>query len=96
MAHCFLIHEPGDSVGVAVADIKAGESVTGTFLHDHSPRIALKAGRDIPLGHKIALTAVAARGSVVKYGVVIGEATADIAPGDHVHVHNLKSRRWAK
>jgi (2R)-sulfolactate sulfo-lyase subunit alpha len=96
MPHRFLIHEPGDSVGVAVADIKAGEIVTGTFLHDHSPSVSLTARRDIPLGHKIALAVVAAQEPVVKYGVVIGDATADIVPGDHVHVHNLKSRRWAK
>lgn len=96
MRHRFLVHEPGDSVGVAVADIKAGESVTGTYLHDHSPSLALTARRDIPLGHKIALAAVPAGGQVIKYGTVIGDATAEIEPGDHVHVHNLKSRRWAK
>ena len=30
----------------------------------------------------------------MKYGVVIGRATQDIAAGDHVHVHNLKGERW--
>lgn len=28
-----------------------------------------------------------------KYGEVIGDATEDIHPGDHVHVHNLESTR---
>jgi altronate dehydratase len=43
----------------------------------------------IPYGHKVALRSIAAGGIVVKYGVTIGRATADIAPGEHVHVHNL-------
>lgn len=47
----------------------------------------------IPYGHKIALVAVARGASIIKYGQVIGRATADIAPGDHVHVHNLESLR---
>ena len=49
----------------------------------------------VPLGHKIALADVPAGGDVVEYGVVIGVATADIAKGQLVHIHNLKGRRWA-
>lgn len=44
----------------------------------------------VPYGHKIAVTAIPAGAAVVKYGVRIGLATADIAPGEHVHVHNLR------
>lgn len=43
----------------------------------------------IPFGHKAALRAIPRGGAVRKYGVVIGHATADIQPGEHVHVHNL-------
>jgi hypothetical protein len=28
---------------------------------------------------------------VIKYGAPIGSATRDIAPGEYVHTHNLKS-----
>ena len=45
----------------------------------------------LSLGHKIAATTIAAGAKVVKYGVPIGSATCDIAPGEHVHTHNLKS-----
>ncbi|MDI6824201.1 MAG: UxaA family hydrolase [Bacillota bacterium] len=96
MQHKFLVHEPGDSVGVAVADIKAGEKVTGVFLNDHQARVEVVAQQDIPLGHKIALVPVARGERVIKYGVVIGVAERAIAPGEHVHVHNLKSARWGK
>src|SRR5690242_7705224 len=41
------------------------------------------------MGHKIATRPISAGATVRKYGQVIGAATADIAPGQHVHVHNL-------
>lgn len=43
----------------------------------------------VPSGHKIALVAIGAGQPVVKYGVAIGKATQEIAPGCHVHLHNL-------
>ena len=47
----------------------------------------------IARGHKIALTAIAAGEPVIKYGSAIGTATRDIAPGTHVHTHNVASSR---
>ncbi len=47
------------------------------------------AAANIPPGHKIATAAIAQGGLVRKYGQVIGQATAAIAPGEHVHLHNL-------
>lgn len=44
----------------------------------------------VPFGHKVALRPIAAGTAVVKYGVAIGIATAAIAAGDHVHVHNCR------
>ena len=40
-------------------------------------------------GHKYALRAIRAGENVIKYGMPIGHATCDIAPGEHVHVHNV-------
>ncbi len=45
----------------------------------------------LALGHKIALTAIPAGTKIIKYGVPIGSAVFDIAAGEHVHVHNMKS-----
>lgn len=42
-------------------------------------------------GHKYALRAIAAGENVIKYGMPIGHATCAIAPGEHVHTHNLKT-----
>ncbi len=47
---------------------------------------------DIPMGHKFALKEISEGAPIIKYGEPIGQSTASIAPGDHVHVHNVKSR----
>ena len=49
---------------------------------------------DVPIGHKIALTDIKKGDTVWKYGQDIGIAGAKIAKGEHVHVHNLKTKRW--
>jgi altronate hydrolase len=43
----------------------------------------------IPPGHKVAVRAIAAGEPVRRYNQIIGTATQPIAPGQHVHVHNL-------
>ncbi len=69
-----------------------------SLLRDHSKgeRAILATGETAPLledtgmGHKIALVAIPKGADVVKFGAVIGKATADIAQGAHVHLHNLQ------
>ena len=48
---------------------------------------------DVPFGHKVAIKDMAAGADVVKYGQVIGATTAPIKTGEHVHVHNVGSKR---
>ena len=66
-----------DNVVVARADLAAGTPVEG-----------LSATALIPRGHKLATARIAEGEAVRKYGQIIGFATADIRPGDHVHTHN--------
>lgn len=54
---------------------------------------AVELRADVPFGHKCALRAIRKGEEIVKYGQVIGRATADIAPGEHVHVHNVEALR---
>jgi (2R)-sulfolactate sulfo-lyase subunit alpha len=89
----FLIHDQTDDVGVAVVDIKAGEQVSGLFL-DNRKSVQVEALADIPLGHKIALRDFKKGDTVTKYGQDIGKVVATIKKGDHVHVHNVKTKRW--
>ena len=89
----FLIHEHADTVGVATVDIKAGETAEGLFM-DTQDTITIEALQDIPLGHKIALKDHQVDEGVLKYGHDIGRVVAGIKKGQHVHIHNLKTRRW--
>ena len=73
---------PKDMVAVALQPLKAGEAVSygaGTV----TPL------SDIPMGHKVALRAIALGEPVIKYGFPIGRATEAIPEGGHVHTHNL-------
>ena len=45
----------------------------------------------IPRGHKYALRLIHEGEAVVKYGMPIGHATAEIPAGAHVHTHNMKT-----
>jgi (2R)-sulfolactate sulfo-lyase subunit alpha len=78
---------------VATVDIKAGQKASGLYM-DSQKTVAVKALQDIPLGHKIALTRFKQEDSVIKYGHDIGRVVAEIKVGEHVHIHNLKTRRW--
>lgn len=89
----FLVHEKADNVGVATVDIKKGEKVMGLYM-DSQKKVEVKALQNIPLGHKIALTDLKKEGSVIKYGHDIGRVVDGIKTGEHVHIHNLKTRRW--
>ena len=89
----FLVHRDTDSVGVATVDIKSGDQVKGRYM-DSLEYIEATAREDIPLGHKIAVTNHHIGDTVIKYGHDIGEVTREITAGDHVHIHNLRTKRW--
>ncbi len=89
----FLVHEKADNVGVATVDIKAGERAKGLYMDSQAPA-EVKALKDIPLGHKIAMKDLKVGDPVIKYGHDIGKVVAAIKAGDHVHVDNLKTKRW--
>ena len=89
-----LVHEKKDTVGVVVVEgLKAGTDMTAVVTADNSS-FRLKAKMDVPIGHKVALTDIKKGDTVWKYGQDIGKAVADIRQGEHVHVHNLKTKRW--
>ncbi len=89
-----LVHDKKDTVGVVVVeDLKAGTDMAVVVTADDSS-FNLKARMDVPIGHKVALVDIKSGDTVIKYGQDIGKAVADIAKGEHVHVHNLKTKRW--
>src|SRR5690242_17657107 len=76
-----LLHE-SDNVAIARVPLDAGQSVEVNGS-------TLAAKTRIPAGHKIAIREIGPGQEVLRYGNVIGFATRAIAPGDHVHVHNV-------
>src|SRR4051794_10411671 len=75
---------PEDNVAVAARPLTAGlevETAGGRVVID----------RRIGLGHKVALRPIKKGEAVLKYGQVIGFASADIPAGSHVHVHNVSA-----
>jgi len=90
MKKVFVI-DAEDNVGTVVVEaLQAGDEVgTNGRITD----IVVTASQDIAYGHKIALKDIAKGDVVVKYGLSIGTATADIAAGEHVHIHNVESNR---
>lgn len=70
--------DPADSVATALRDLVPGDVAYGVTLREAVAR-----------GHKLALRAHRAGDLVMKLGFPIGRATQTIAPGAHVHSHNL-------
>ena len=90
----FIVHDKADNVGVIVVeDVKAGQNLTG-WVMEGDGTIQLKALDAVPLGHKIALVDLKKGDTVLKYGHDIGRVVAPAAKGRHVHVHNIKTKRW--
>ncbi len=89
-----LLHEATDDVGVAVMDLKVGEEIGVATLEGKDVK-QIKLVNDVPLGHKVAMTDLPANKPIIEYGCEIGYAIAAIRTGEHVHVHNIKSLRWA-
>jgi (2R)-sulfolactate sulfo-lyase subunit alpha len=89
-----LVHEHKDNVGVVVVEnLKAGTDMLCVVTADDSS-FQLKSNADVPIGHKVALKDLKTGDTVIKYGEDIGKIVADVKKGGHVHVQNLKTKRW--
>lgn len=80
MAKKTIIINPIDNVAVALADLAKGELCEGVTLAE-----------DVKKGHKFALRPIENGENIIKYGVPIAHATRDIAVGEWVHTHNVKT-----
>ncbi|HSQ56956.1 MAG TPA: SAF domain-containing protein, partial [Gemmata sp.] len=80
----FAVHlRPNDNIAVCRRPISAGTDISfdGTTIHVPAA---------IKMGHKFAVRPIEEGDAVLKYGQIIGFASRTIAPGEHVHVHNVK------
>ena len=79
-----LLLDGDDNVLVLGAPVAAGD----VLLIDG---VSVPADGPIGRGHKVARRPIALDEKIIKYGAPIGRATAAIARGEHVHVHNIRS-----
>jgi altronate dehydratase small subunit len=79
-----ILLNPEDNCLVAGARLAAG-----TQLDIEGETVTL--AQTIDLGHKVARRALVKDEKVLRYGAVIGHVTADVARGEHLHMHNLAS-----
>lgn len=80
-----------DNVAMAMEPLATGEALS--VLSDEAQevdRVTVITG--VPLAyHKVAPTKISRGDSILKYGEVIGYATAPIERGEWVHLHNVES-----
>jgi altronate hydrolase len=87
---CLILH-PTDNVAVVKRPLRADVTL-GTLGTPADAGLCLTVDRDVPAGHKIAIAPIAAGAAILKYGQTIGFAREIIAPGEHVHLHNVVVR----
>ena len=89
-----LVHDHKDNVGVVVVEgLKSGTKMLCCVTADNST-FELEACADVPIGHKVALNDLKEGDTATKYGEDIGKFIANVEKGGHVHIHNLKTKRW--
>ncbi len=87
IANCVRVCK-GDNVATLIQNLPAGSELAGKDVPS-----GIKLRSQIRFGHKAALTEIKPGEGVIKYGEIIGCATEQILPGEHVHVHNIESGR---
>jgi len=81
-----------DNVATVTSDVEKSEEVEILSPQGDIPS-RVRVAEKILFGHKLALKPFAKGADVIKYGEIIGAASASIAPGDWVHTHNVESGR---
>jgi altronate dehydratase small subunit len=85
-----IMMEGMDNVATVVEPIEAPAEIV---VEAASGKVVVHVTDNIPFGHKFAIRDIHEGGLILKYGEPIGVARVDIKAGQHVHVHNLDSRR---
>jgi len=89
-----IIHDEKDNVAVVVIDKTSKNQECVGWIMENDKTINIKSINEIPLGHKIALQDLKEGDTILKYGHDIGRVVKSIKKGEHVHVHNVKTKKW--
>jgi (2R)-sulfolactate sulfo-lyase subunit alpha len=89
-----IIHDEKDNVAVVVIETTKKGQNCSAWIMENDKTVKVDSIADIPLGHKIALRDLKEGDTILKYGHDIGKVVNSIKKGDHVHVHNVKTKKW--
>ena len=89
-----IIHDEKDNVGVIVIDKVIPEQNCECWIMENDKSAKIRAKNEIPLGHKIAMSDLKEGDTIIKYGHDIGKVVKSTKKGEHVHVHNVKTKKW--
>ena len=89
-----IIHDEKDNVGVIVIDKVIPEQNYNCWIMENDKSAKIQSKSEIPLGHKIAMLDLKEGDTILKYGHDIGKVVKNIKRGEHVHVHNVKTKKW--
>jgi len=89
-----IIHDEKDNVGVVVIEKIKPNQECNCWIMENDKSTKIQSISEIPLGHKIAMTDLKEGDTILKYGHDIGKVVKNIKKGEHVHVHNVKTKKW--
>ena len=89
-----IIHDEKDNVGVVVIDKIISKQDCACWIMENDKTIQIQSADEIQLGHKIAMVDLDEGDTILKYGHDIGKVIKSIKKGEHVHVHNVKTKKW--
>ncbi len=89
-----IIHDEKDNVGVVVIEKIKPNQECNCWIMENDKSAQIKSISEIPLGHKIAMSDLKEGDTILKYGHDIGKVVKNIKKGEHVHVHNVKTKKW--
>ena len=94
MATDIIIHDEKDNVGVVVIDKIDPKQNCLCWIMENDKTVEIQSINEIQLGHKIAMIDLKEGDTILKYGHDIGKVVKSIKKGEHVHVHNVKTKKW--
>ncbi len=89
-----IIHDEKDNVGVVVIEKITPNQDCSCWIMENDKTVKIQPTNEIPLGHKIAMVDLNEGDTILKYGHDIGKVVKTIKKGEHVHVQNVKTKKW--
>ena len=89
-----IIHDKKDNVRVVVIEKITPNQDCNCWIMENDDSAKIQSKNEIPLGHKIAMEDLKEGDTIIKYGHDIGKVVKAIKKGEHVHVHNVKTKKW--